>query len=497
MIERHRHAISQWFSSQWELVILGSCYFLVRLLFINSLPIFNDEAIIIDISRIMFVKPSQWILLTSDSRQPLFGMTMALGQLLPVPPLVGARLTMIAWSLVTFVACMMVARALGVSKRVRRWWAIFLILCPYLVLNDTLALPESPITALGVLMIFVTLTFLGNPSLKWGIVLGILISIGWWYFSLIFIEIPAILLIAAWHVQRHRKDWRRVLIFFMIAAIVALALSLPILIQEHYWQVAAEAPKRFLSVREVLAFPITRWMAMLMALIQWLVGFATAPAAILATIGAVGYVSRSTVRLALIAVLLPLFLTVFFVQTASARNMVIIVPMYLLLAACVDTNAVWLILLRWLTASSMAILTVLLLVSPITYYKTLGFVPEAKRDFSQYIGGWSSGYGVQEAASYLAAIAGENRIIVLTRFDSGNPEDGIRVLLRIPNIRYAYPYQMEKIISSMQESGSLEDIYFVSRGEQLMTFASNLTLLAKFPKPIGDEYVGVYKFHFN
>jgi hypothetical protein len=35
--------------------------------------------------------------------------------------------------------------------------------------------------------------------------------------------------------------------------------------------------------------------------------------------------------------------------------------------------------------------------------------------------------------------------------------------------------------------------YFVSRGTQLAGLENRLTLIAKFPKPTGDEFVGVYE----
>lgn len=478
----------QWVRNHREILFLWLLFIFSRLVFLGRFPIFNDEAIIIYLSRVVFVNPSHWILLAFDGRQPLYGLTIALGQFLPVAPLVGARLTMVAWSLVTFGVSLVLAREIGLSPRAQRFYALFLIVCPYLLFYDRMALPESPIVALSTLAILVTIKMIRGPSVWRGILLGTTIAIGWWYFSLVLLFLPAILILLIFYGFRSRSRRWPLIHALLAGGIVYIGSVVPVLLQEHYWKVITEESSRFFSVQELLSFPIFLWFGTMSNTIGWVIAYATPFAFLLVVSGSIVFFRTFGVRVMLLCILVPILLSVVFVSTLSARNLVVLVPFYLLLAAFgMQKKNLLTTVLGSAALGMMAVMSGVLIVSPPLYYQLLGYIPAAQKDFYQYVGGWTSGYGVASAAAYLTEIAQSSDIIVLTRYDSGNPEDGIRALIRNSRVRITY----------LSEAGWKQGMYFVSRGPELMGLEPYLTPLAKFTKPVGGEYVGVYQFRWD
>lgn len=488
----------RWLHTHREILFLWLLFLFSRILFLGRLPIFNDEAIIISLSRVVFINPSHWILLTLDGRQPLFGLTIALGTLLPVAPLIGARLAMVAWSLVTFGASLALARDVGLTARALRFYALSLIVTPYLLFYDRMALAESPIVALSMLAVLVTIKIIRRPSVLMGIILGAIFGIGWWYFSLILLVVPSMLILLIFYGIRNRaRRWP--MVRTMIASgIMFVGIVLPVLTQEHYWRVVAESPQRFFSVRQLLSFPIAAWTQTVSDILQWTVAYTSLPVILLASLGSIAFFSSFGIRVALTMTIVPLLLSALFVTTVSARNLVVFVPFYLLLGAFgIQKSNIVSTVLGWSALGVMAVTSEVLIVSPPLYYRTLGYIPAAQRDFYQYVGGWTSGYGVAEAAVYLTEIAQTGDSIVVTRFDSGNPEDGIRVLLQNPRIRIAYLSQLKTILPEWDRAGRRQRMYFVSRGSAIAGLEPYVTPLVKFKKPVGDEYVGVYQFRWD
>ena len=139
-----------------------------------------------------------------------------------------------------------------------------------------------------------------------------------------------------------------------------------------------------------------------------------------------------------------------------------------------------------------AALTLSLTLTPFSTLKTLSQNKILGQDLEQYFTGWTSGYGVREAANFLVEESKKGPIIVLLRADSGNPEDGMFVYLsKNKNIIFAQASQKPK--SEELRALAKFPIFFVSRGPQFLGMEDWLSEIKIFKKPLGEEFVGVYK----
>ena len=141
------------------------------------------------------------------------------------------------------------------------------------------------------------------------------------------------------------------------------------------------------------------------------------------------------------------------------------------------------------------IISLLLIINPLTYYSSyLGFYSSIKGDFSQYVVGWPSGYGVKEAVNWLKKEAKDKPLFVFLRLNSGNPDDALIVYLRKEkNVKIIPVIYLDDILKQIKEVKMTKvSLYYISRGNQLANLENRLSEKIRFKKPLDDEYVGIY-----
>jgi len=133
----------------------------------------------------------------------------------------------------------------------------------------------------------------------------------------------------------------------------------------------------------------------------------------------------------------------------------------------------------------------ILLTNPQSYPSL--FLGKAQSDATQYMYGYSSGYGVEEAINYLEQQAANQRIIVLIRDDHGNPEDAIVAYLDYRNNFIVAPMSdpTADVQIVFQKVGTTIPVYFIARGGYNAGLEKHFAYEKKFAKPNDIEYVGV------
>ena len=145
--------------------------------------------------------------------------------------------------------------------------------------------------------------------------------------------------------------------------------------------------------------------------------------------------------------------------------------------------------------------TTLLISSPIKFYTKLVKLPALKSDLSQYFIGWSSGYGVKEAADFLVEKSKDKDIVVFARIESGNPTDALFAYLRdVPYVAVtSEKYFWEKVYNNKEfiDDPNRPDLYFVSRGKSMGDMSLVTSEVIRFTKPLDPEFIGIYKIEIN
>ncbi len=181
----------------------------------------------------------------------------------------------------------------------------------------------------------------------------------------------------------------------------------------------------------------------------------------------------------------------FLLTSVTARLLSMTVPILLLASAWVLETPFFKRYTMGLVACSVIFFGTVLAVSPLGFYRLLAPFGAARVDYSQYVVGWPSGWGVKEAIAFLHTENTRRPIVVFTRLDSGNPEDAVHAYM----FRYNIPayYLEDTSWVDQQPSLAASPRYFVSRGPQYAGLQDTLTEVARFNKPLDNEFVGVYR----
>mgnify|MGYP001558781463 FL=1 len=111
--------------------------------------------------------------------------------------------------------------------------------------------------------------------------------------------------------------------------------------------------------------------------------------------------------------------------------------------------------------------------------------------------GWSSGWGVHEAAAFLEKKIDASPAVIFVRADSGNPEDAMYLYVqKNKNVRVFPLTYLEQVTTGTKNIPGIS-YYFISRGTQMGGLERQTTQLARFHKPLDEEFVGVYRYWPN
>jgi hypothetical protein len=469
-------------------VWLFFCIFLVlRIVFSFRIPIFNDESTYLRWGLGVLEHPGQWWQYMADGKQPLVAITYGLLQMLPTDPLITARLFPIACSAVTFWVVAMIIRRFTV-KTGDMVSLLLLAACPLCVLLDTLALAESPVNMCFAVLLYLTLSGIERPALTKGLCMGLTLGLGWWYKSTTLLAVPLIVLSFLISVREWKASWKTVFLMFVIAAGIALLFILPLYLIPAVNYSGSQTIVRIRPPGSIFSIPFAEWSENVRAIADWMIGY-IGPVIVIAGCIAVLTIRRSGyVRILLLWIITPVVLILLFLYSISARYI------FMISIPCIVLAGIGLSRLnrsvRYALAGASLLAGIVMSVSPLTFYRLLTPLRYTRGDYSQYVVGWTSGWGVREAADELINNALFTPIVVFVQLHGGNPEEAIPVYL----LRHGIPVFQ---LYSMSEIGNVPDLvarpwYFVSRGPDLAGFNDYFVETKRFGKPLDPDYVGVY-----
>lgn len=327
--------------------------------------------------------------------------------------------------------------------------------------------------------------------------MGLILGLGWWIKSSMNLIFPLLFftfLLAYWHLIKSNRAkvnlWP-----FLSSGLVFLILISPLFYSPHFNQISFQEKKWILSLQEVLNFPFSLWLNNLYKGFVWLIAYLTPLPFLLF----MGYLLQNLKKpsknfyLVLGWIFIPFFLQVLIARRYTSRYLVNIVP-----AILIFSSLAWQKIknsyLKKILILTILIPSLIFIASPIAFFNLLPSLRPLKADQNQYINNWSSGYGIKETIEFLKKEALFSPLLIFVRHDYGNPEDALFALLnKEKNIKVVYiNYQPLDQVEKLEKAGV--KIYFISRGKQYAGLEKYLKEIIRFPKPAGDEFVGIYQF---
>lgn len=472
-------------------------YFIIRLVNLTKLPIFNDEAIYLDWSwRELHVSGHLFFSL-SDGKPPLLTWFFGLSRMIFANPLFAGRFVSVIAGFFTMLGLYKIGSLW--NKKIAVISAVFYLFCPIFSFFDRQALMESAVGAAGIWSLYVILRInekeQKNENLS--VFLGIILGIG--YFiktsALIFVANTIILLGIS-------KKWKVILTMLILFGITTSLLYL----QPDFWSTLSSNDRYSLTISELIRFPFDIWIGNLLGNLQ-IMFFFLSPVLFLSGIAGVFIlIKKRKEKNNLIVVLwflISFFLQVFLVRNTSQRYLVSFLPLLCIFAAVL---VIFLIenykKIGFLVLSIMLIFEAIPAVSEIVKPENYILFMNKITPYSQleYVLGNTSGYPVLQVMDFLENKAKNEPVNASFAENAGNPESAMNVyFVRQTNITPIYMDGRtfgDELSKYDCISAAGRTTYFISRGN----FLSGLNRFLELEKKIGTgngDFIGIFRLKNN
>jgi len=504
---------------------LAGLYAFTRLYNLRQLPIFLDEVTHIQWSLNIWHAHGKEIL--SALNQPL-----ADGKLLQIlllslvspwasDPLLGSRFISVLAGTLSLWSCYAIGKRLyGVQVGLFSAWLY--IVCPFALFHDRLALADSLLCAGTVFTLWAAIGMAQDPSWRYCLALSLSLALTPLVKAtgVIVFVIPLLsCLLLAGPLKRSVQLWRRVSLAYAaaVACIGAIYVS-------DYLLGAQEPLAGILSLTafsgRLGVWGVLRSVWDHAALAgPWILAYFTPPIVVVGIVGlfvALIRVDRKALLLGWVAV--GLFGSLLFLSdTMFPRYFLLITGPWIVLTAATVVQLSQVIARRMklgrIAFAAVTTIFVALVCMPAIWldYQVITDIPNARlpdMDRFQYIEGWPSGYGVEEAARFLKAEAERSPggLIVVCSEYGGNSHAGLRMLLRREGkIRIEdFLVRGEDAFGRLERSAAKKPVYVVFERPPLSWWAvesqpdvTRLATIAKrieaYAKPAGKCTIEIYR----
>lgn len=476
-------------------------YFSLHMTNLTLLPIFNDESIYLDWAWTMTHIPGHLYDSLLDAKQPLMFWIFGIFENFFADPLIAGRLTSVFIGAVT---------ALGIYRVTSRllddYSAIIATLLysiiPIFVFYNRQALMEAGIACIGVWSLNALLNLIQNPTVRNGIILGVILGLGFLIktSSLLFIISATLIILLFIFKIRNTKLIKTYLI--SIASI--LGLNFLLFINPIFWQTFSTNSRYSFTLRELVTFPFSTWWNHLVGFFEIAFIFVT-PLVFLCSI--VGIFLMIKMRLKNSQVFLAYFITALGLEIVLGRfqHQRYILPFitFLVIPASYVLSILWkdkiikksLVIVVFLIPF---ILTLLLIFNPEYHIMQLSKIS----NYSEmgYVKGQTSGYGIKETINYIKENSSSSHLVmILLGLGSGNPENAIRLYTQKTSNLVALRTD-SKLFQGLDQYECLSSkykVFFVTRNDQLWGMERYFNEVISYNNPDKLYSVRIYKLNKN
>ncbi len=476
-------------SKYWTLALfvttfLVFCY--LRLVNIDKIPVFVDEAIYVRWSQVMKNEATLRFLPQTDGKQPLFmWLTIPMFKIFSDPLIAGRSLstisglgTLVGTSLLTF----LLSKKLVTSLLAASLYAV----SPFTVFFDRMALVDSLLCMFGVWSLVLGLLFVRTKRLDMAMLLGFAIGGG------LLTKSPAIFfylwqpILALYYHLEHRSyqkyDYLKIIGGWLVAFVISQAMFNILRLGPAFHMINSRNQDYLFSFSEVLHHPLNPFRGNLLTSINWLWLLLTPPILIFVLISPWLYKAKTTLALMAIA-FLPLVIQASIAKVYTSRYILFITPALFVTAALSASN---------IPKRFNVILITLIFTWPLLLSLGYIYIPEKSpmsRDMrSGYFEEWTAGTGQKQVAKYLINESAKGkRIVIGTEGYFGTLPDGLQIytegIRNIIIIGIGQP--VRSIPTALLNTSSENDIYLLlNKSRNLLDDSSlhKLRLINEYPK---------------
>ncbi|QPJ64043.1 MAG: hypothetical protein G3M78_00930 [Candidatus Nitrohelix vancouverensis] len=261
-------------------LVLTLTYVVSRYWGLDSFPVFSDEAIYINIAQIVSENGFDMALFRMEGKHPLYMWFVVLALNFFNDPLLAGRAVSILAGFATLVGMYQIARREFSPKEA---WvcALLVILCPFFLFHDRLAMVDSLMCALAVWSVVLALSLADDPGRATARSFGIGLLLGAAFFTkgnaILFFPVPLVFLFLM-----NRPTLHEFLRWGSLIAAGVLLWTLPLYlwgkeISFYHAGAALRWPEVFLTLEEIASVPLEQWKENFLAMCGFYISYLTLP----------------------------------------------------------------------------------------------------------------------------------------------------------------------------------------------------------------------------
>jgi len=472
------------------LVYLG-----LRLVNLTNLAIFNDEAIYLHWGLRQVNESGQLFFSLFDGKQPLLMWIFGLTAKVISDPLLAGRLVSVVAGTFGLWGMYYLSKELF-SKEVGWYAAGLYTLVPVFLFFDRQALMESVMVAVGIWSVYFLIKLIRSGKLKYGLGMGLVLGIGFMVKTSVLFYILGLLVLAYLGIKgKKEKEKAKLINYLFLSYLMFQIVVLPLMVQSEFVKVFSEV-KNSISLVEVVKMGFKPVVVNIVNLVEVLFWQLTPLVFLAGMIRVIEVIKKkeSWEKWFLISYGVMILLAIFAGRDLSPRHTVVLMWPLVILAAnkLAAVKVKW---KRWLVFISAGVVSWLLVFKPLRYFDLM----EGVTRFSQkdiYVNFWTSGYGVEEARSWLIKKSKEEEIVIGLRLDAGIPESAMAAYFYNDESVKPTSFDMKLIKEDVESYDCLEfesPIYYVSRDGNLAGLEKFFVEVKRFGKPEGERYIGIHE----
>lgn len=460
-------------------------FLFLRLINLDILPIFADEAIYIRWAQRAWHNAGERFIALTDGKPPLHTWLMIPFLKVLADPLLAGRLLSVLGGLTSLLGVFLITRFFSKNKATPFLISFLLVLSPFMLFYDRLAVADSLLTAAGVWSLYLSFRLRDDSSWTDTILLGVVLGAARLIKpSALFFTILAIFSFLALFLKKPKKLKKIYFAKLLVALILSFLVYSIIKLSPYPHLITARTYDYILGKREFLSDPFRLFWGNLKAIMAWIYSYQGLLPSIFILIS-LSYGLKKNQKTTLIFlswVLFPILSSAFIGRIIFPRYFVIVMPFLLLLLIPFIDYA----LNKW----GRLFYPILLLVFSYWFYFDFMLLtnpvkaPLHIREQSQYLASWSAGFGIKESADYLRKLKDE-KIYVATEGYFGTLPDGLQVYLDDKkNIEvYGIGQPIYNLPDELKERAKTYPTFLIVNDSRLKMDKNNLKVIRKFDKP--------------
>lgn len=469
------------------LIFLGLIitYFFLRLPNLTLQPIFADEAIYIRWAQVMKSEPTLRFLPQSDGKTPLFMWVMIPMFKIFSDPLFAGRFLSVIAGFFTFLGVFFLAKKVF-NIKIALWASFLYTITPYTIFFDRMALVDSMLASFTVWIIYFAIWLAQTVRLDIAMFLGYLLG------GAVLTKTPGMInflliplsILAAKKEEVKRNSLLRLFLFWVVAIAIGFTMYNFLRLGPQFHLLSSRNQDYIFSPIELISQPFDPFIPHLRDLADWFPKLFTWPV-LIAIAGGIWLMFKTKNRLGLIVLLwalIPIFLSIAFLKTFTARYLLTsITPLLLFAGFGIDRIFQIVKAPGWL---KLLVLVVIIALLPLRFdYQLITNPPPdslPKEGRIGYFEAWTAGYGLKDIAEFLKERRREGKVVVGTEGFFGTLPDGLWIYLDKDDIPILGSHAT--VSAQIRNSAKENQTYFVGNKRNLEGTIEKMMLIREYPK---------------